>query len=192
MLILILGLILFLGIHSVRILAPGWREARLVGMGEGPWKGIYSLVSFAGLILIVWGYSLAWATAPVLYEPPAWMKHITALLMLFAMISLTVSFVPAGRLKPILKHPMLLAVKIWATAHLLANGDIASILLFASFLAWAVAARISLKRRGNLGTTVAGPVRNDVIGVAAGVALYLLFIWRLHLWLFGAVPLPMG
>lgn len=190
MLILILGLILFLGIHSVRILAPGWREARLAGMGENAWKGTYSVVSFAGLILIVWGYSLAWATAPALYEPPVWMKHIAALLMLFALISLMISFAPTGRLKKALKHPTLLAVKIWALAHLLANGDLASILLFGSFLVWGVLARISVKRRGDNGPAVAGPVRNDVIGVAAGVALYLLFIWRLHLWLFGAVPLP--
>ena len=192
MLILILGLILFLGIHSVRIFAPAWREARMAAMGEQPWKGIYSLVSFVGLIVIIWGYSLAWPTAPVLYEPPVWMKHVTALLMLVALISLMISVVPTGRLKPVLKHPMLLAVKIWAFAHLLANGDLASILLFGSFLVWAVLARISAKRRGDNGPAAAGPVRNDAIGVAAGIALYLLFIWRLHLWLFGAVPLPVA
>ena len=192
MLVLILGLILFLGIHSVRIVAPGWREARLVGMGEGAWKGTYTAISFAGLILIVWGYSLAWATAPVLYEPPVWMKHITALLMLFALVALGISSVPTGRLKKVLKHPMLLAVKIWAFAHLLANGDLASILLFGSFLVWGVLARISVKRRGDNGPAVAGPVRNDVIGVAVGIVLYLLLIWRLHLWLFGAVPLPVS
>ncbi|WP_157018204.1 NnrU family protein [Mesorhizobium xinjiangense] len=191
MLVLILGLILFLGIHSVRIFAPEWAGAREKSMGEGPWKGTYSLVSAIGLVLIIWGYSLAWPVAPVIYEPPVWMKHLTALLMLFAFIAIMVYTVPAGRLKPMLKHPMLVAVKIWAVAHLLANGDLASILLFGSFLVWAVLDRISVKRRG-AAIAAAGPVRNDLIAVAAALVLYGLFVWRLHLWLFGAVPLPVA
>lgn len=188
MLILIVGLILFLGVHSVRILAPAWSAERASSMGKGPWRGIYSLVSIVGFVLIIWGYGLAWASAPVLYEPPVWLKHLAALLMLFAMIAIMVFAVPAGRLKPALKHPMLVAVKLWALAHLMANGDLASIVLFGAFLIWAVADRISVKRRG-AAIPAAGPVRNDVVAVAAGLVLYVLFVWKLHLWLFGVPPL---
>lgn len=191
MLVLILGLALFLGVHCVSIVAPAWRNGRAAAMGEGPWKGAYSLVSAIGLVLIVWGYARAWPVAPVLYEPPIWLKHITALLMLFAIVALAISQVPAGRLKPVLKHPMLLAVKIWALAHLLANGDLASILLFGSFLVWAVLDRISVKRRA-VPVPLPGPVRNDVIAVGAGLAVYALFVWKLHLLLFGAVPIPVA
>ncbi len=188
MFVLILGLILFLGIHSVRIVAPGWRDARFAAMGNG-WRGLYSLVSAVGLVLIVWGYSLAWPTSPVLYDPPLWTKHVAALLMVFALVALAVSQFPGGKLKKMLKHPMLLSVKIWAFAHLLANGELASILLFGGFLAWAVVDRISLKRRGDMGPAVAGPVVWDVVAVGVGIVVYLLFVSGLHLWLFGVDPL---
>ncbi len=181
---LVVGLIVFLGVHSVRILAPQWRDQRLSAMGEGKWKGIYSVVSLIGFALIVWGFGQARLVAPVLYEPPVWAKHITALLMLFAFISLMVSILPAGRLKPILKHPMLLAVKIWAFAHLLANGDLASLILFGSLLAWAVVDRIAVKRRGG-SLPQPGPVKWDIYAVVSGALLYVLFIWRLHVWLIG-------
>lgn len=187
MYVLILGLLLFLGIHSVRIVAPAWRDARMSAMGEGAWKGVYALVSFVGLALIVWGYGLAWQDNVFLYEPPVWTRHVAALLMLLALVSLGVYALPAGRLKPALKHPMLLFVKIWAVAHLLANGDLASVLLFGSFLVWAVADRISVKRRG-AAVGSPGPLTYDIAAVALGVALYLLFVWRLHAWLFGVAP----
>jgi uncharacterized membrane protein len=189
MFLLILGIIIFLGIHSVSILAPGWRARRVEAMGEGPWKGLYSLASLAGLILMIWGYGHAWNVAPVLYEPPMALKHISLTLMLLAFISLMVSQLPAGRLKAKLKHPMLVAVKIWAVAHILANGDLASLLLFGAFLVWAVADRISVKRR-HVPTPVPGPVKWDLIAVGVAVVLYLLFLWRLHFWLFGVYPLP--
>ena len=108
MLVLILGIIIFLGIHSVRIVAPQFREAQILQRGEGGWKGIYSIVSLVGLVLIIWGYSLARPDAAFIYEPPTWMKHINALFMLLAFISMMVANLPAGRLKPILKHPFLL------------------------------------------------------------------------------------
>lgn len=188
MLILILGLVLFLGIHSVRILAPAWRDERVLAMGQG-WRGVYSLVSAAGLFLIVWGYGPAGEAAPVLYDPPPWTRHLAALLMLFASIAIAVYALPAGRLKPMLRHPMLVSVKLWAVAHLLANGDLASVLLFGAFLAWAVADRISVKRRG-APVPVPGPAVNDAIAVAVGVAIYGLFVWKLHAWLFGVAPFP--
>lgn len=190
MFVLVVGMILFLGIHSVRIVAPAWRDARVASMGANRWRLVYSLVSAVGLVLIMWGYALAWPYSPVLYEPPVWMKHVTALLMLFALIALVVSQIPGGRLKKMLKHPMLLSIKIWAVAHLLANGELASIILFGGFLAWAVIDRISLKRRGDTGPAVAGPVKWDVIAVVGGIVVYLAFVSGLHLWLFGADPLP--
>lgn len=189
MILLLLGIILFLGIHSVSIVAPQWRARQVERLGEGPWKGIYSLVSLVGLVLMVWGFALARDTAPVLYEPPMGLRHLALLLMLLSFISLIVSQFPAGRLKALLKHPMLLAVKIWAVAHLLANGDLASILLFGTFLVWAVADRISVKRR-QVPTPAPGPVKYDVAAVVVAVVVYGLFLWRVHYWLFGIYPLP--
>ena len=185
MTILIIGIIIFLGLHSVRILAPEFRNAQIAARGEGPWKGIYSLVSAIGLGLIIWGYALARPEAPVIYEPPAWLKHINLLLMLFAFISMMVANVPAGQLKPILKHPFLLSIKLWAFGHLLANGDLASLILFGAFLAWAIWDRIAVKRRADMGAAIAGPVTNDIVAIVSGVALYLLFVWKAHEWLIG-------
>lgn len=187
MLILVIGLVLFLGAHSISMLSRPWRDMRVAGMGEGPWKAIYSLVSLAGLVLVVWGYASARTEAAILYEPAVWLRHLVALLMLLALISLAVAILPGGRLKRLLKHPLMLAVKIWSFSHLLANGDGASVLLFGAFLAWAVAIRISLKRR-NVPVAPAGPVMWDLASLGLGVVLYLLFVWRLHEVLFGVVP----
>ena len=189
MALLIAGLVVFLGIHSLRMVAPGFRDAMLARMGENAWKGVYSLISLAGLILLIWGYAKARPLAPVLYVTPFGMVHLTALLMVFAFISLAVSQVPAGKLKPMLKHPMLVAVKIWAFAHLLVNGDLASILLFGSFLAWAVWNRIAVKRRG-APLPEAGPVSNDIVAIVSGLVIWVLFVWKLHEWLIG-VPVPL-
>lgn len=188
MLVLILGLIVFLGVHTVRIVAPEWRARRIAAMGEGAWKGIYSLVSLAGVILVVWGFGMARSETGVLYDPPLWLRHVAGLLMLFSFISLMVFNLPAGRLKPLLKHPFLLAVKIWAVAHLLANGETAAVVLFASFLAWAVWDRVAVKRRGET-VPSPGPVKWDIIAVASGIVLYMLFIWKLHVWLIGVPPM---
>lgn len=195
MAVLVLGLVLFLGIHSVRIFAPAWREQKLRQWGENRWKGLYSIVSLAGFILLVWGYALAWPAAADLYEPPVWMKHVTALLMLFALVLLMVSQLPAGRIKAMVGHPMLLAVKIWAFAHLLANGDTASLLLFGTFLVWAVLDLISVRRRERAGTAEPakpGPVRNDAIAIVVGLVLYGVLVGGLHVWLFGASPIAVA
>ena len=193
MLVLILGIVVFLGIHSVRIVAPQWRLAKIAQWGEGKWKGLYSLVSLVGLVLLVWGFGMARLEAPILYEPPVWMKHIVLLLMLFAFIFLGLFIAKPGKLKPALKHPMLIAIKTWALAHLLANGDLASLILFLSFLAWAVFDRIALKRQARAGLAPAaitpGPASNDVIGIAIGLVLYGLFIWKLHALLIGVSPI---
>ena len=189
MLILIVGLIVFLGAHSVRILAPGWRDGRIAAVGMQRWKGLYTLVSLIGLVLIVWGFAQARWQAPILYDPPVWMKHLAAGLMLPAFVALAATLFPAGRLKPALKHPTLVTVKIWALAHLMANGDLASVLLFGAFMAWAVADRISVKRRGEP-VPEAGPARWDLAALLAGGLLYVLFLWRLHEWLIGVAPIP--
>jgi uncharacterized membrane protein len=193
MLVMIIGIIVFLGIHSVRIVAPRWRLAKMEEWGESKWKGLYSLVSIVGLALLVWGFGMARLDAPILYEPPVWMKHITLLLMLFAFIFLGVFIAKPGRLKPVLKHPMLISIKTWALAHLLANGDLASLILFLSFLAWAVFDRIALKRQARAGLApmaiTPGPVTNDVVAVLIGLVLYGLFIWKLHILLIGVSPM---
>ncbi len=187
MLILILGLIVFLGVHTVRIAAPGWRETRMFAIGEGPWKGAYSLASAVGLVLIVWGFAMAWPAAPVLYEPPLWLKRVAMGLMAVSFIVLAAYALPAGRIKAAVKHPMLVGVIVWAGAHLLANGDLAALFLFGAFLVWAVADRVSVARRGDAGPA-AGLLWWDAVAVVAGLAVYVLFVWKLHLWLFGVAP----
>lgn len=193
MLVLVVGIIVFLGIHSVRIVAPEWRLAKIEQWGETRWKGLYSLISLFGFVLLVWGYGMARLDAPILYEPPVWAKHITSLLMLFAFIFLGAFIAKPGRMKPALKHPMLIAIKTWALAHLIANGDLASLILFLSFLAWAVVDRISIKRQERAGLAapyiVPGPVSNDIIAIVVGVVLYALFMWKLHLLLIGVSPM---
>lgn len=185
---LIAGIVVFLGIHSVRMVAPGFRDRMIAQYGENAWKGVYSLVSLAGLVLLVWGYAEARPDAAFLYEPPVWVRHIVMLFMLVAMTLLVATYLPAGHIKKRVKHPMITAVKVWAFAHLLANGDAASLILFLSFLAWAVWNRIAVKRRGDpaFGTV---SVRSDIIAVVAGAVITVWFIVQLHAFLFGVSPL---
>ena len=188
MTLLILGLILFLGVHSVSIVAPGWRDAMRARLGEGPWKGLYSLVSVVGFALLIVGYGAARAQPELLYVPPAWLRH-AAMLLLVPVFPLLLSAYLPGRIKSAAKHPMLLAVKLWAAAHLLSNGSVADVLLFGGFLAWAVADRISMKHR--VQRPLPGPApspRNDVIAIVAGLAIYLVFVFGGHAWLIGVSP----
>jgi uncharacterized membrane protein len=186
---LIAGLILFLGTHSVAIVAPAWRGRMRARLGEGPWKGLYGLVSLVGFVLIVHGFAAARAAPVVLYTPPAWMRHITFLLMLPVFPLLFAAYLP-GRIRTAAKHPMLAAVKFWALAHLLVNGRLADVVLFGAFLAWAVADRISLKRRVPQPLRLAPPGRwNDAIAVVLGLATYALFVGWAHARLFGVSPL---
>jgi len=188
MLFLIVGLMLFLGIHSISIVSPGWRDGMAVRLGEWPWKGLYSLVALAGLILLVQGYSHARLSAPVLYTPPVWLGHL-ALLLLVPVFPLFLSTYFPGRLQRAAKHPTLLATKLWATAHLLANGSLADVVLFGGFLAWAVADRISMKRRIARPLPGAPPgAINDGIAIVLGLGLYGFFVMGAHAWLFGVAP----
>lgn len=189
MALLLLGIVLFLGMHSASIVAPRWRAARLARWGEARWKGLYALVSLAGFALLIIGYGLARQSPVVLWTPPPWTRHLALLLMLPVFPLLLATYLP-GRLQAAARHPMLLATKLWATAHLLANGTLADVVLFGAFLAWAVADRISVKRRPR--PPVPGAPRrpaNDAIALLAGLALYGLFLWRGHAWLIGVSPL---
>ena len=189
MTLLIIGIIVFLGIHTLPTI-PGLRD-RLIGrIGENGYKVLFSLLSIAGFVVLVYGF----AKAPVIqvWTPPAWTRWVAIVLMLPAFIFLVAAYVP-GQIKAKLKHPFLVAIKTWALAHLIANGDLASIILFGSFLAYAVYDRITLKRRqptslfGVPGTR--GP-RNDLIAIVLGVVLYVLFLVWLHPLLIGPAPLP--
>jgi uncharacterized membrane protein len=190
MVLLIVGLVLFLGVHSVAIVAPALRARTIYRLGEGAWKGLYALVSLVGFVLICYGFGPARQAPVVLYSPPAWLRHVALILMLPVFPLLIAAYLP-GRIKTAAKHPMLAAVKFWAFAHLLANGLLADVLLFGGFLAWAVVDRISLKRRSApqaLRTAPAGPW-NDVIAVVLGLAIYALTIGWAHVRLFGVSPL---
>lgn len=188
MIFLLLGLVLFLGVHSVSIANEPWRNRMAARLGEYPWKRAYAVVSLVGLALIVWGYGLARQNPVVLYVPPGWLNHVAMLLMVFVFPLLLAAYLP-GKIKTATKHPMLLATKIWALAHLLTNGALADVLLFGSFLAWAVADRISMKRR----TPRPIPSRpvakfNDAIVVVLGLVLYAVFALWGHKWLIGVAP----
>lgn len=185
MTLLILGLVLFLGVHSVSIVAPGWRDAQLARRGVPAWKGLYSVLSLVGFVLLVVGYGRARLDPVVLYVAPVALRHLALLLMLPVFVLLLAAYLP-GRIQAAAKHPMLAATKLWAVAHLLANGTLADVLLFGGFLAWAVADRISLKRRAPRPVPGAPPrAANDAIALVGGLLLYGLFVVWGHRWLIG-------
>jgi len=180
MLQLILGLVLFLGIHSISIVSLPTRNALAARMGEWPFKGLYALIAIVGLILIVRGYGEARLDPTVLYTLPDWTRHLAMLIMLPAFPALLATYFP-GRISQALGHPMLVAVKFWALAHLLVNGTLADVLLFGGFLAWAVADRISMKRRPQRDIPRAPQnAFNDVIAIVGGLGIYLAFVFWLH------------
>jgi uncharacterized membrane protein len=192
MTLLLLGIVIFLGMHLVRVVAPGLRASVIERQGKGAWMGIYTAISLVGLLLIIYGFGEARAVTGMLYNPPVFLKHISLLLMLLAFICLAAGFLPAGRIAVAVKHPQVLSIKIWALAHLLANGETSSVLLFGSFLAWAVILRISLKRRERAGEKVLPVFRstsNDLLAVVIGAVAYGLFVWKLHEWLIGVAPI---
>lgn len=194
MALLVVSIILFLGVHLIRALAPGFRLSMIARLGRPAWIAIQSIASIATLILLIYAFSIARYETTVLYSPPVWASHITLTLMLIASICLVAGFLPAGYILTKTKHPVILAIKIWALAHLLANGDSAGVLLFASFLAYGVVMRISLKRRARAGEIVAKPfvsAKYDAVAVVLGIVLWGAIIWKLHEWLIGVSPLAM-
>lgn len=188
--VLIVGLIVFLGVHSVRIVAEPWRSAQIARRGLNAWKGLYSLVSLAGFVLIVWGYGLARAEPLALWAPPAWTRHVAALLTLPAFVLIAAAYVPGSRIKAAVGHPMVAGVKVWAIAHLLSNGNLADVLLFGAFLLWAVADFRSARQRDRAAGVSyrPGTAARDGLVIAAGTGVWALFAGFLHLWLIGVRP----
>jgi uncharacterized membrane protein len=185
---LVLGLVLFLGVHTVSIVAPAWRDRAAVRLGNA-WRGLYSLVSIAGFVVIIWGYGIARQNPVVVYTPPAGTRYVTAVLMLPVFPLLLAAYFP-GRIKSSVQHPMLVGVMFWSLAHLIATGTLASVVLFSGFLAWAVADRISYRWRTQRPIQAAPPMRlNDAIVVVAGLALYVVFAHWLHARWIGVQPL---
>jgi len=177
--ILILGLVLFLGIHTVSTLRTA-RAAVIGRLGEGPYKGLYSLVSAVGLVLIDWGFDRYRSAGYIqVWDPPFAIFHPIALVLLwFAFVALASAYAPPSKIKATLRHPMLVAVKVWALSHLLVNGDLGSMLLFGALLAWAIYDRIAVKRRGDQGAPpVARFGRNDAIVIAIGTVAYFAILW---------------
>jgi uncharacterized membrane protein len=191
LLVLIVGLIVFLGLHSVRVFADGWRSSRIATWGEGRWKGLYSLGSLVGFALIVWGYSMARKAPVVLWNAPDWSRHATALLVLLAFILIAAAYSPPNHFKAALGHPMLLGTKAWAAGHLLSNGNLADLLLFGTFLVWAIVTFRSARIRDRLAhvTYPAGTARGTIIALVAGIVVWAAFAFYLHGLLIGVRPL---
>ncbi len=187
---LILGLTIFLTTHSIRIFADGWRTRTIARVGQNPWKGVYSLISIAGLVLLAWGYGQARLESAVLYDPPAFMRHIAGLLMLISFVLVAAAYVPANHIKSAVGHPMVAGVKVWAFAHLLSNGRLADVVLFGAFLTWAIGDFIAARKRDRAAGTVypAGQAMRTALVVAAGVGVWAAFVYGLHFWLIGVPP----
>jgi uncharacterized membrane protein len=191
MALLILGLVLFLGAHSTRIFADGWRSSMIARLGPLKWKGLYALVSIIGFVVIIYGYKLAREDTVVLWTSPWWMKHVTALLMMFAFILFVSAYVPRNSFKARLHHPQVLSVKVWALSHLLATGIAAGVVLFGGFLIWAVLSFRAARQRDRAAGTVYPPGNaiGTSIAIAAGLVAWSVFALLLHGPLIGVRPL---
>jgi uncharacterized membrane protein len=188
--LLIAGLVLFLGVHTLRMVAPVWRSRMRARLGEGTWKGAYALLSLLGLALIVWGFDQARDQPVLLWSPPTGLRHAAALLTLLAFVLLAAAYVPGNHIKARLGHPMVLGVKTWALAHLLATGMLAHLLLFGSFLLWAVANFVISRRRDRQDGVryPTGRVPATVITLVLGLAGWAVFAFGLHGLLIGIKP----
>lgn len=193
MTLLIAGLVFFIVSHLLRPFAPGLRNSAIAALGKPGWMALHGVLSLLSLALIAYGFVEARANGgTMLYYPPTFMAHIALTLMLIASICLVAGFLPAGHIRTKLKFPILVAIKIWALSHLLANGESYSVLLFVTILAWAVILRITLKKRIAAGETrlpVFVSARYDLISVVVGLALYVVIVFWLHEWLIGVAPM---
>jgi uncharacterized membrane protein len=188
---LVAGLVVFLGVHSSRMLADGWRSRTIERLGAKPWRAVYALVSLAGLALMVWGYGVARQEPVQLWSPPVGLRHLAALLTWLAFVLLAAAEVPGNQIKARLHHPMLLGTKVWALAHLLANGTLAGAILFGSFLLWAVTMFASARRRDRREAVLytPGTAGRTVITLAAGTVAWAVFAFWLHGLLIGIRPI---
>ena len=203
MALLILGLVLFLGAHSTRIFAEHWRQATLERLGEKAYKGAYTLVSLVGFGLLMFGFDQVRWDSPVLWSPPVWIKHGAAVLMLLSLVLLACAHAPRNAIKAKLHHPMVLSVKVWALAHLLANPRLADVVLFGAFLIWSVLNFRAARQRDRMAAATAlsgegsGALEPEVSSAATwraigiGVVVWAILLSRGHAWLFGVSPLGM-
>ena len=185
-----LGLIIFLGVHSMRIIADGWRTRIIAHAGSLPWKGGYALASIAGFGLLVWGYGEARHASAVLYNPPLFTRHAAGLLMLISLVLVAAAYVPRNHLKAALGHPMYAGIKVWALAHLISNGRLVDVMLFGAFLIWAIVGFVVSRKRDRAAGTVypAGDELRTVLTVIIGVGVWAALVSGLHLWLIGVAP----
>lgn len=187
---LVLGLVIFLGVHSTRILADDWRSAQVARIGLGKWKGIYSVLSIVGFVLLVYGYGLARQSPVVLWNPPVWTRHLASPLTLLAFILFAAAKGPVSHFKSAIGHPMVAGLKVWAFAHLIANGNLADVVLFGAFFVWSIVDFAASRRRDRrTGTTYPpGSVAADVKVIVIGTIAWAVFAFWLHAWLIGVNP----
>ncbi len=190
MIYLVLGLMFFLGVHTLRIVADGWRTRTIARIGQYPWKGVYALASIAGFALLVWGYGESRYASAVLYNPPLFTRHVAGLLMLISLVLVAAAYVPRNHIKAALGHPMYAGIKVWAFAHLIANGRLADVVLFGAFLVWAIVGFVVSRKRDRAAGTIypAGDEWRTVLTVIAGVGAWAVLVSGLHLWLIGVAP----
>lgn len=181
---LVAGLIVFFAPHLTRMLVPGMRDAAMARLGEAGWKGIYTLTSLAGLLLIIFGWRMFRPDAAIIYDPPAWGRHVTELAMLIALILMSAANMPAGRIRAILQHPFMIAIIIWSAGHLLANGDQSSLLLFGAFLVYGVWNLLVVTRR-DVPRVEFVSYRGDIGAIAIGIILTGIIAMWLHGWIAG-------
>lgn len=188
--LLILGLVIFLGVHSIRMVAPGWRELQMMRRGVTAWKGIYTIASLIGFALIVYGYGQMRLDPSVLWVPPLWTRHLAALMMLLAFICIAAAYIPGNIIKAKFGHPMLAAVKTWALAHLITNGMLADVILFGSFLIWSILQFRTSRRRDKANGTIHAhlSMTRDILVFIFGIAGVAVFALFLHQWLIGVRP----
>lgn len=188
---LVLGLVIFLGVHSVRIVAEGWRTSMRERLGDPAWKGLYTLLSIAGFGLIIWGFGQTRLQPEVLWVPPVAMRHVAALLVLIAFVFLAAAYVPGNAIKARLHHPMILGVKVWALAHLLANGKLADVVLFGAFLVWAILDFRSARQRDRAAGTLypSGNAIGTALTVLIGIVAWAAFAFWGHQVLIGVAPM---
>ena len=191
MTLLVAGIVIFFGVHSVRIVADDWRTRQIAARGERAWKGLYSLASAVGIVALGWGYGRTLKAPVAVWNPPAWTHPITSAFVLVAFVLFAAAYVRGNRIKAKIGHPMAAGVKTWAFAHLLSNGSLGDELLFGAFFVWSILAFAAARRRDRAaGTTYAvGPVSSDIKTVAAGIVAWFVFGFWLHGWLFGVRPL---
>ena len=190
MALLILGLVLFLGVHSVRVFAEGARTGFIAQRGENAWKGLYSALSIIGFVLLIWGYSLARQQPVVLWTPPTWTRHLAALLTLPAFMLLVAAYVPGNRIKALVHHPMVLGIKVWAFAHLFVGRTLAAEIVFAAFLGWAALSFRAARARDRAEGRVYPPGRTGptVVSVVVAVVAWAAFVAWGHAALIGVRP----